>query len=61
MSTDRMRDLRRVVVSVAVAVALLTGAGSPAGVHDASDVPTSIHPYPPGLLQLVDGPGPHPF
>ena len=61
MSTDRIRDLRRVVVSVAVAVALLAGAGSPTGVHHTPDVPTSIHPCPPGLLQLVDGPGPHPF
>ena len=63
MSTDRIRDLRRVVVSVAVAavVALLPGAGSPAGVDHTPQVPTSLHPYPPGLRQLVDEPGPHPF
>lgn len=61
MSADPMRDLRRVVRSVAVAVALLAGAGSPTGVHHTPDVPTSVHHYPPGLLQLVDGPGPHPF
>ena len=63
MGTDQIRDLRRVVVSVAVAVtvALLAGAGSTTGVHHAPDVPTSFLPYPSGLLQLVDGPGPHPF
>ena len=61
MSTDRGRALRRVVRSVAVAVALLAGAGSPAGVNHIPDVPTSLHPGPTGLRQLVDGPGPHPF
>ena len=61
MSTDRRRDLRRVVRSVAVAVALLAGAGSPAGVNHIPDVPSSLHPDPTGLRQRVVGPGPHPF
>jgi|GEM_PF-3083329 len=61
MSADPMRDLRRVVRSVAIAVALLAAAGGPTGVHHSPDIPASIRPHPPGLLRLVDGPGPHPF
>ena len=45
MSADPMRDLRRVVRSVAIAVALLAAAGGPTGVHHSPDIPTSIRPH----------------